>query len=49
MTHADKTDYTVTEDQVADLLRDTYAVLGRDGYEPSSEDVRTWMKLCDIN
>lgn len=29
MRYADQTAYTVTEDDVPDLLRDTYAVLGR--------------------
>lgn len=49
MRYADQTNYTVTEDDVAELLRDTYAVLGREGYNPSPEDVKTWMKLCDVN
>jgi Ca2+-binding EF-hand superfamily protein len=49
MRYANPVEYTVTEDQVADLLRDTYAVLGREGYNPSREDVKTWMKLCDVN
>lgn len=41
--------YTIVESDVADLLKDTYAVLGREGYEPSPDDVKTWMKLCDVN
>lgn len=49
VSYADPVDYTVTEADVPSLLRDTYAVLGREGYDPSPEDVRTWMKLCDVN
>lgn len=30
-----------------DLLEETYASLGRQGYRPNAEDVRVWMKLCD--
>lgn len=47
--YANPVEYTVVEADVADLLRDTYQVLGREGYVPSSDDVRTWMKLCDVN
>lgn len=49
MQYADPSEYTVTESDVHDLLRDTYAVLGREGYNPSRDDVQTWMKLCDVN
>lgn len=49
MAYADPTEYTVTKADVQGLLRDTYSVLGRDEYEPSNEDVDTWMKLCDVN
>lgn len=47
--YADKVTYSVTEREVPDLLTDTYAVLGREGYEPTSDDVQAWMKLCDVN
>ena len=49
MNYADPNDYTVTEADVPGLLSDTYAVLGREGYHPSGEDTRAWMKLCDVN
>lgn len=49
MAYADPTEYTVTKADVQGLLRDTYSVLGREEYEPSSDDVDTWMKLCDVN
>jgi hypothetical protein len=49
MAYADPVEYTVTEADVPGLLRDTYEVLGREGYNPSKEDVQTWMKLCDVN
>ena len=39
----------MTENEVADLLSDTYTVLGREGYVPSRDDVSAWMKLCDVN
>ena len=47
--YADAQHYFVTENEVADLLSDTYAVLGREGYVPSRDDVSAWMKLCDVN
>jgi hypothetical protein len=24
-------------------------VLGREGYQPSRDDISAWMKLCDVN
>lgn len=47
-THADS-HFTITADSVAALLGETYEVLGRKGYQPSAEDVRVWMRLCDGN
>lgn len=49
MTYADPNEFNVTEADVPNLLTDTYAVLGRQGYIPSRQDVQTWMKLCDVN
>lgn len=47
--YADPQTYSITEAEVADLLTDTYAVLGREGYQPSRDDISAWMKLCDVN
>lgn len=49
MHFADPVEYTVTEQDVPNLLTNTYAVLGRENYIPTPEDVQTWMKLCDVN
>lgn len=46
--HADS-HFTITINGVAELLAETYEVLGRKGYRPSEEDVRVWMRLCDGN
>lgn len=46
--HADS-HFTITLNGVAELLAETYEVLGRKGYRPSEEDVRVWMRLCDGN
>lgn len=49
MKYADPQTYSITQDEVGYLLSDTYAVLGREGYEPSEDDIIAWMKLCDVN
>lgn len=49
MAYADPAEYTVTKADVRGLLKDTYSVLGRSDYDPSEEDIDTWMKLCDVN
>ena len=49
MKYADPQTYSITQNEVGYLLSDTYAVLGREGYEPSEDDIIAWMKLCDVN
>lgn len=49
MRYADNQTFTITEKDVGNLLTDTYAVLGREGYEPTEDDIMAWMKLCDVN
>jgi Ca2+-binding EF-hand superfamily protein len=41
--------FTITANEVPNVLTETYEVLGRHGYKPNEEDVRVWMKLCDSN
>ena len=47
--HCLKESGTITEKEVPEILSETYEALGREGYWPSEDDVKVWMKLCDGN
>ncbi len=34
---------------MAEVLTKSYKLVGKSKFSPSEEDVKIWMKLCDIN
>lgn len=39
----------IEEDEVPELLKLTYKQMGFANYVPSSEDVKSWIKMTDVN
>lgn len=40
---------TISRNEVYHVIRETYEGLGRKDFEPSEDDIRVWMELCDTN
>lgn len=47
--YSDKTKKGIIENQAGKVLMETYEIFGKKNFNPSTEDIKIWMKLCDKN